>query len=112
MQHYFGKCLWDSLNACGDVLAVGLLVALLMKYVMLMCEVNSFLTSLKFSVEKCLIMQTNTPFLLTGIYVVLHINAVGKEIQNLISPACSKNRLFSVRVETLNNIPEKCECFS
>jgi hypothetical protein len=50
-------------------------------------------------------MQTNISFLLTGIYVVLQINAVGKEVQNLISPACSKYRLFSIRVETLNNIP-------
>lgn len=53
MQHYFGRCLWDSLNACGGVLAVGLLVTLFVKYVMLVCEVNSFLTSLKFSVEMC-----------------------------------------------------------
>lgn len=45
--------MWDSLSACGDVLAVGLLVVLFMKYVLLMCEVNSFLTSLKFSVEMC-----------------------------------------------------------
>ena len=51
MQHCFGRCLWDSLNACGGILVVGLLVALFMKYVMLMCEVNSFLTFLKFSVE-------------------------------------------------------------
>ena len=80
MQHYFGRRLWDSVNACGGVLAVGLLVALLMKYVMLVCEVNSFLTSLKFCVEVCLKMQTNTPFLLTGIYVVLQISGVGKEI--------------------------------
>ena len=42
MQNYFGRCLWDSLYACGDVLAVGLLVALFVKYVMLMCEMNSF----------------------------------------------------------------------
>jgi len=53
VQHYFGRCLWDSLNACGGVLGVGLLVALLLKYVVLMCEVNSFLTFLKFSVEMC-----------------------------------------------------------
>jgi len=91
---------------------VGLLVALYMKYVVLMCEVNGLLTSLKFSVEMCLAMQINTSFLLTGIYVVMQISAVGKYIQNLISPACSKNRRFSIRVETLNNIPGKCECFS
>jgi hypothetical protein len=52
-------------------------------------------------------MQTNVSFLLTGVYLVLQVNTVGKEIRNSISPAFVARTDHYPSVDTLNNIPGK-----